>query len=847
MTPTTLDPLTRFLLLHSVLLVAGLAASVLLRRKYGPSAATLIQRLTLAAIVASALLSLAPLPRLEMPVLPPVSPNASPETPLPERRRMPPVPVFISFSDTERAYPNVAVDLPSPRFVVTFITGIVYGAGLLVSLAYLALGAVRLHRIHAESLPLRNAALADEWAELTQGSGAIPPMREYSGTIPFLAGLRRPTLYLPANDELRGDALTAALAHEATHVLRRDLLWNLTARLACAFLWCQPLVWLLWRDMERTAEDACDEAALQRGIAPRQYADLLLRLSEHSHPPLTVAAGMSAFRSQTGKRIARILKGQTMPPLTIRVRGAIACSVLLLTLFAAVLSHARLRPANLEATTKTSATPAPISYKEAEKIFRTSRHRTGWDDGPVGVVLFADFACPSCRQSFNDLLKPPGIPTLYEIGLAFRHHPLTEVHPDAMRLAIAAEAAGRQMRFWPAAQELMRGPIPTEAEVPKRMEQIGLVSEWLEMFKENEKDTSVEFTVRDDMKVAERLKIESVPAFLIFVRPTKKAFLVYGANSLKQALERLRTETAQTAPSEPLITYSCKHKTVGIALAEICHQANATYTIPEGFDSRLEIALDVTTAPLHRVLEQVGRYMGRDFNISLRGDGKYVLEDKPSGIIAGRVILPPGMSAKNITVTANLTETEVTNPDARLHISPRTTIDDKGNFRITDCGPYPYRIEVMDFAHEWIGEKFPTIEAKIKEETKVPAIRLIRAGFIEGDITWDDGVPIANMQIFAPQAFYAVDSLMTCWPETNSAGKFRLVCVPGHWSLTAAMGNITHSKSQGAEQISAIDMTFGSANVTAGKTVKLTLVVERKKADWQDRGRLHVKQPAYFP
>lgn len=71
--------------------------------------------------------------------------------------------------------------------------------------------------------------------------------------------------------------------------------------------------------------------------------------------------------------------------------------------------------------------------------------------GPeVGVVVveYGDFECPSCAQAYpavKQLLKH----FEHRIRFAFRHFPLTEVHPHAQLAAEAAEAAGAQHKFWP--------------------------------------------------------------------------------------------------------------------------------------------------------------------------------------------------------------------------------------------------------------------------------------------------------------------------------------------------------------------------------------------------------------
>ena len=60
--------------------------------------------------------------------------------------------------------------------------------------------------------------------------------------------------------------------------------------------------------------------------------------------------------------------------------------------------------------------------------------------GPV-VIEYADLECPYCAQAHLILRE-------LAITRVFRHFPVASKHPRARALAAAAEAAGRQGRFW---------------------------------------------------------------------------------------------------------------------------------------------------------------------------------------------------------------------------------------------------------------------------------------------------------------------------------------------------------------------------------------------------------------
>ena len=79
----------------------------------------------------------------------------------------------------------------------------------------------------------------------------------------------------------------------------------------------------------------------------------------------------------------------------------------------------------------------------------TSRdHVVGRADAPVTLVEYGDYQCPHCRGAHPIVRR---ITARYGDALrfAFRHFPLTEVHPMAGPAAETAEFAAVQQRFWP--------------------------------------------------------------------------------------------------------------------------------------------------------------------------------------------------------------------------------------------------------------------------------------------------------------------------------------------------------------------------------------------------------------
>ena len=76
-----------------------------------------------------------------------------------------------------------------------------------------------------------------------------------------------------------------------------------------------------------------------------------------------------------------------------------------------------------------------------------SDHILGDPDAEVVLVEYGDYECPHCRAS-HDILQQL-LPRFGDrIAFAFRHFPLTEIHPHAEAAAEAAEHAGAHGKFW---------------------------------------------------------------------------------------------------------------------------------------------------------------------------------------------------------------------------------------------------------------------------------------------------------------------------------------------------------------------------------------------------------------
>src|SRR3954447_18303254 len=77
----------------------------------------------------------------------------------------------------------------------------------------------------------------------------------------------------------------------------------------------------------------------------------------------------------------------------------------------------------------------------------SSDHVAGPYDAPLELVMHGDLRCPYCSAS-QSIVRRVRERLDGRLRFAFRHFPLTDVHPDAQRAAEAAEAAAAQGAFW---------------------------------------------------------------------------------------------------------------------------------------------------------------------------------------------------------------------------------------------------------------------------------------------------------------------------------------------------------------------------------------------------------------
>jgi len=77
------------------------------------------------------------------------------------------------------------------------------------------------------------------------------------------------------------------------------------------------------------------------------------------------------------------------------------------------------------------------------------------------IVEYGDYECPYSRRAFREIQRVER--RLGDgVRFAFRHFPLTEIHPHALTAAAVAEAAALQAKFWSMHELLFRNQTALE-------------------------------------------------------------------------------------------------------------------------------------------------------------------------------------------------------------------------------------------------------------------------------------------------------------------------------------------------------------------------------------------------
>lgn len=185
-----------------------------------------------------------------------------------------------------------------------------------------------------------------------------------------------------------------------------------------------------------------------------------------------------------------------------------------------------------------------VTFKgDATKIITDgpiSDHVFGADNQKVLLIEYGDFQCPACGNMF------PHVKQLKEqykdkLTFVFRDMPLTNIHPNALAAATAAEAAGLQDKFYEMHDLLYQTQTNwANASVNDRAvlfenlaKQLGLD---ISKFKNDLTNPNIDQKIARDRSTANHFSITSTPTFVLNGQKLPEATSASGDN-LKKVVE----------------------------------------------------------------------------------------------------------------------------------------------------------------------------------------------------------------------------------------------------------------------------------------------------------------------
>ena len=142
---------------------------------------------------------------------------------------------------------------------------------------------------------------------------------------PFVLGIIKPKIYLPYHMDSR--EMDHVIAHEQTHIRRKDHLWKPLGFLLLTIHWFNPLMWLSYILLCRDIELACDEKVIRK-MSNEQRADYTQALVACSVDRRLITACPLAFGEIGVKERVKSVMNYKKPAFWIVLASVIVCAVI---------------------------------------------------------------------------------------------------------------------------------------------------------------------------------------------------------------------------------------------------------------------------------------------------------------------------------------------------------------------------------------------------------------------------------------------------------------------------------------------------------------------------------------
>jgi TonB family protein len=261
---------------------------------------------------------------------------------------------------------------PASETPIDWLAAVPYAlmAGAVGRLAWIAIGVVRLNALRRRSA----GAIALGFDDLQAAIGTDAPILWSSDVRhPVTFGLIEPVVLLPAAlKSVDHAAQRAVVAHELSHVKRRDWAWVLGEEIVRSIFWFHPAMWWLISRVQLARETVVDELSILVTNARRTYLDTLLAFADDTGLGSTPAF---SARRHLFHRVMLLSKEGGMSS----IRVAIASGLLIAALTAGTWTAVSAFPLHEETAQQQQAPPrdplSPAAYhrqgvESFEKVLR---------------------------------------------------------------------------------------------------------------------------------------------------------------------------------------------------------------------------------------------------------------------------------------------------------------------------------------------------------------------------------------------------------------------------------------------------------------------------------------------
>ena len=159
------------------------------------------------------------------------------------------------------------------------------------------------------------------------------------------------------------------------------------------------------------------------------------------------------------------------------------------------------------------------TYQEINQVKSTDHLK--WSTAKKNLLIeYSDFQCPACK-SFNDYITKEldnDKSITNKVSFIFRHFPLYQIHQDAFEPAYAAEAAGRQGKFFEMADLIFASQKDWENNPNQKQVFVNLAKKLelnLDQFAKDYDSQETINKVQSDLKSGENVGLDSTPTFFL--------------------------------------------------------------------------------------------------------------------------------------------------------------------------------------------------------------------------------------------------------------------------------------------------------------------------------------------